>query len=273
MPIDVEILKPFRLAVRKMEASKFSNWSGHNIVRHFGQFSSLEPILMKSLYNNGFNNVIDNGELWFRRIDYFRGIEDERRDENEGRKISILPNNMSLIFEEHPHYALSLHGHNITRDDLLKFTDKDEPRTIGIKSVSRLIENLLISIQNITTTTKIKKALIAHGEMIYQHKSRAVFEHHTDTQDMNCVSFATIISDDDPIRGLFRKTPSRQYITEDEWRVVLIFLSEDNIPIYVESMEEVSDKNSRYLPVKVCKENFFDFSKFISLFHGNNEHV
>ena len=186
-----------------------------------------QPIFFRTTSAHVYESTLKTGSLWLRSDQYYRNLEDKiRSDPSEGINSSRLA--LPLRFEVEsgpfitiqgsgevgqqivPHYVLSLHGTSITSAQLASFGGY----TFGIKCLSSLSAEILDRASSLLECDGCR-----FGQVSYKYPALAVSRSH--------VGAAIGLSEFPPMylnawsTDVLRKQPTKPFIEQDEWRIVI----------------------------------------------------
>jgi hypothetical protein len=193
-----------------------------------------EPILFRTLKDKDvYENTKEKGSLWLRTGEYYQQLEDKiRSDKLEGVsaanptfQLAIKTENnveFNIICDESstlsqtniPHYIISLHGTNISKEQHTDFG----AMTLGIKSLSSLMKEVVAEVSKSVDVIKC-----SYGPVKYQY---AALKLSRSSQGSNIE-----LSETPPMHlkifnsDTLRKRPIEPFISQDEWRIVVFIKS------------------------------------------------
>lgn len=197
-----------------------------------------EPILFRTASKGVAQSTLDTGSLWLRSAEYYQAIEDDARvDTSEGinggrpnvpLKFNVNGTQLSIQGPGYisqsilPHYIASFHGTSIPETIRQEFGGV----TFGVKCFSRLSAEVLYKV-----SLEVEARGYCYGQVYYQYSALAL---------SNSVigGAAKKIADAPPIflnplnTDVLRKRPLEPFISQDEWRIVVMvdsYINDDPI--------------------------------------------
>lgn len=211
------------------------------------------PIIFRTVGKDIYRRCLDDGSLWLRSSDFYRGIEDQsRRDISEG--INGTRSNIPLRFKVEsapeltlsgpgnvgceivPHYILSMHGAAISDDCRREFGGC----TFGIRCIAKLGAEVLY---------QASKQLDVHGyrfgQVAYQYTALSMsYSRSGGAIDLGGNPPVSVRSLDTDV---LRKEPVAPFIFQDEWRIAIF------------PARYLDDDPNAPLKLNVSQEHFFDY--------------